>query len=65
LKFGEGDADVNRTIHSILFVMTTVQCCVARRKAKRDNGGEKGTQGVSQPEPESVLAAPPRAALRD
>ncbi|KAK4443104.1 hypothetical protein QBC34DRAFT_213546 [Podospora aff. communis PSN243] len=53
------------TIHSILFVMTTVQCCVARRKAKKYGGREKGKPGLSQHGPEGVLAPPPRAVVRD
>lgn len=47
----------NRTIHSILFVMTTVQFCVMRKKAKRAGSGEKGGPVVPEPEPESVLTS--------
>ena len=55
---------LNRTIHSILFVMTTVQFWVMRRKAKRAGSGEKGGAVVPEPEPESVLASPPRVVDR-
>jgi len=52
---------VIRTMHSILFVMTSIQYCVMKRKASRSAAGEK----EQFPEPSNTLTEPPRAVIRD
>jgi len=48
-------------MHSILFVMTSIQYCVMKRKASRSAAGEK----EQFPEPSNTLTEPPRAVIRD
>ena len=52
---------VAATIHSILFVMTSIQFCVMKRRASRSAAGEK----EQFPDPSNILTPPPRAVVRD